>query len=85
VAPGDIRTRYPEWDRLVEGMAAHFATREGGKAVDPEVFSTILLTVAFIAPRIFHLSVRPDLSPDEVRKRFLVEQLRMLHRDGIGD
>jgi AcrR family transcriptional regulator len=84
VAPGDIRARYPEWDRLVAGMDAHFGASEGGETIDPEVFSTILLTVAFIAPRIFHLSVRPDLGPDEARRRFLAEQLRMLRRDGIG-
>jgi AcrR family transcriptional regulator len=85
VAPGDIRTRYPEWDRLVAGMAVRFAAPDRAEAIDPEVFSTILLTVAFIAPHIFQLSVRPDLSSDEVRKRFLAEELRMLRRDGIGD
>lgn len=85
LAPGDIRARYPEWDRLVAGMAAHFSAIGQGGAVDPEVYSTIMLTVAFIAPRIYHLSVRPDLGADEARARFVAEQIRMLDHDGLTD
>lgn len=82
ISPGDIRERYPQWDALVGGMARTFRDREG-EAVDAEVYSTILLTAAFIAPRVYHLSVRPDLPLEAVTEKFRKEQQRVLRRDGL--
>jgi AcrR family transcriptional regulator len=79
VSPGNIRERYPEWDRLVEGMRIILAN--DGSDIDPEVYCTIMLTAAFIAPRVFQNSVRPDLSPDEIVSRFSREQMRTLAAD----
>jgi AcrR family transcriptional regulator len=83
VSPGDIRDRYPQWDALVGSMAATMKG-QGGEPVDAEIYCTILLTAAFIAPRVYHLSVRPDLPVEEVAQRFRVEQQRVLQRDGIS-
>ncbi len=82
VSSGDIRDRYPQWDALVSSMAVTL-NRQGGKSIDAEVYCTILLTAAFIAPRVYHLSVRPDLSLEEVTKRFRAEQQRVLERDEL--
>lgn len=79
IAPGDIRARYPEWDALVSSMRAHLAHHP--EPVDAEVYCTIMLTAAFIAPRVYHNSVRPDLSLEAVVERFTQEQLRTLTND----
>ncbi len=84
VSPGDIRQRYPEWDRLVDGVRQRFA--EDGRAgeVDPELYCLNMLTVAMIGPRIYRTSVRPDLDIDSVIERFNAEQIRMLGHDGFA-
>ncbi|MET0364074.1 MAG: helix-turn-helix domain-containing protein [Sphingobium sp.] len=82
VSAGDIRDRYPQWDALVEGTAATLGGREG-EPIDAEVYCTILLTAAFIAPRVYHLSVRPDLPLDVVTERFRTEQQRVLRNDAL--
>lgn len=82
VSPGDIRERYPQWDALIAGTAATLKEK-GGEPIDAEVYCTILLTAAFVAPRVFHLSVRPDLSIEEVAARFRDEQQRVLKRDAL--
>jgi len=38
--------------------------------VDAEVYCTIMLTAAFIAPRVYKNSVRPDLSIEAIVERF---------------
>jgi len=76
IAPGDIRARYPQWDALVEGMKASLAHHEG--RIDAELYCTIMLTAAFIAPRVYRNSVRPDLSIEEIVERFRQEQTRVL-------
>lgn len=82
VAPGDIRDRYPEWDRLVAGMTSNLDSEASG--IDPEVYCTIMLTAAFIAPRVYRNSVRPDLSESEIVERFSREQMRTLANDARG-
>jgi AcrR family transcriptional regulator len=79
VSPGDIRARYPQWDALVDGMAANLAHQ--GEAIDVEVYCTIMLTAAFIAPHVYKNSVRPDLSIETIIERFTREQARVLQRD----
>jgi AcrR family transcriptional regulator len=79
VSTGDIRHRYPQWDALVKGMATNLAHH--GDAIDVEVYCTIMLTSAFIAPRIYKHSVRPDLSIESIVKRFTKEQTRVLNAD----
>jgi AcrR family transcriptional regulator len=82
VSPGDIRDRYPHWDALIRGTSASLKD-QGGESIDAEVYCTILLTAAFIAPRVYHLSVRPDLSLEQVTERFRKEQQRILKRDAL--
>lgn len=82
ISPGDIRERYPQWDALVGGTAAIMERREG-EPIDAEVYCTLLLAAAFIAPRVYHLSVRPDLSLEEVTQRFRKEHQRTLKRDAL--
>ena len=79
LSPGDIRTRYPQWDGLVKGMAANLAHHD--EKVDAEVYCTIMLTAAFIAPRVYKNSVRPDLSIEAIVERFKKEQMRVLEMD----
>jgi AcrR family transcriptional regulator len=79
VSPGDIRARYPQWDALVEGMKANLAHHE--EPIDVEVYCAIMLTAAFIAPRVYQGSVRPDLSIEAIVERFAKEQTRVLDRD----
>ncbi|HEX7856638.1 MAG TPA: helix-turn-helix domain-containing protein [Sphingobium sp.] len=82
VSPGDIRDRYPQWDALVGGTATKIKDQDG-EPIDAEVYCTILLTAAFIAPRVYHLSVRPDLSLEAVTEKFRKEQQRVLRQDAL--
>ncbi|MDE8652241.1 TetR/AcrR family transcriptional regulator [Novosphingobium album (ex Liu et al. 2023)] len=84
LSPGDIRDRYPEWDGLVAGLGAQLRAHPETRDVDAEVYGTIMLAAAMIAPRIYRQSVRPDLAIDEAIERFTAEQMRTLKRDGIG-
>ncbi|WP_159981691.1 MULTISPECIES: TetR/AcrR family transcriptional regulator [unclassified Novosphingobium] len=84
LAPGDIRARYPRWDDLVSGIGRD-ARGAGADDFDAEIYSLIMLTAAFIAPRVFIGSVRPDMPVDEVVDRFSKEHLRVLRRDGLMD
>lgn len=79
IAPGNIRERYPQWDALVEGMKANLAHHES--RIDAELYCTIMLTAAYIAPRVYRNSVRPDLSIEEVVELFRQEETRVLERD----
>jgi len=40
-----------------------------------------MLTAAFIAPRVYKNSVRPDLSIEAIVERFKKEQMRVLKMD----
>lgn len=82
VAPGDIRTRYPQWDALVAGIERSMAGHEGDP-VDAEVYCVIMLTAAFIGPRVYKNSVQPDMPIEEVIARFRSEQQRVLRHDAL--
>ena len=84
LSPGDIRTRYGHWDDLVAGIERDLGTGSGD-SFDAEIYSVILLTAAFIAPRVYRNSVRPDLPLEEVVARFSREHLRVLARDGLQE
>lgn len=87
IAPGDIRSRYPKWDEFIAASQSQPPSGAAGDGaadeVDVEVYCTFLLAGAIIGPRVFHNSVRPDLSEEEVVERFRAEQQRMLRRDGL--
>ena len=83
ISGGDIRTRYPNWDALVAGMAATFSERLPKENVDAEVYCVMLLTSAFIGPRVFKNSVAPNSDIDTVVKRFREEQQRLLRHDAL--
>lgn len=83
IAPGDIRDRYPNWDRLVAGFDAAFHHAWPGEEVDAEVFSVVLLAGALIGPRIFRNSVRPGDSDESIVKRFTREMHRLLQHEGL--
>lgn len=85
VSVGDIRTRYPQWDALVEGIQAIFGAGDANDPVDAEVYSVLLLTSAIIGPRVFKNSVRPGEDVDTVSKRFRSEWQRILNKDGLLD
>jgi AcrR family transcriptional regulator len=86
IAPGDIRARYPKWDEFMAASRQTMpkaASDEAAEDIDVEVYCAFLLAGAIIGPRVFHNSVRPDLSREEVVERFRAEQQRMLRRDGL--
>lgn len=82
VSPGDIRDRYPFWDALVAGVGEGLAA-EGAEDADAEVYCVMLLTSAFIAPRVFRNSVRPDQDDATIVRRFRLEQQRLLKHGGL--
>jgi AcrR family transcriptional regulator len=83
ISVGDIRTRYPQWDGLVEGISASFAAIDPNDPVDAEVYCVILLTGAIIGPRVFKNSVSAAENNDTVVKRFMAEWQRMLRQEGL--
>ena len=82
IAAGDIRKRYPQWDSLVAHVTQAFLMAPGQEC-DAEVYCVLMLTSAFIGPRVFKNSVRPHESLERIVERFAVEQRRMLHREGV--
>ena len=83
IAVGDIRERYPLWDELVAGMSTVLRKNFPREEVDPEVYCVLILTGAFIGPRVFKNSVRPNESTDAIVDRFRKEQQRMLRLDAL--
>lgn len=81
ISGGDVRNAYPRWDELVAGTERSSA--EAGRVVDAEVYCTILLAGAIIAPLVFRNGVRPELDLDAIVERFRAEQQRMLEREGL--
>ena len=79
VSEGDIRERYPQWDSLVARTAQAFA--QAGEECDAEVYCTLMLTGAFIAPHVFKNSVRPNESRASTVERFTAEQHCMMQRN----
>ena len=78
LSPGDIRDRYPYWDDLVEGIREHFRGTRHEDTIDAEIICVNLLTIAFINPRIYKNSVRPDADNEAIIERFKRESMRML-------
>ncbi len=83
VSGSDIRDSYALWDQLVAGVQRHFDAERPEDAVDGEVYCAIMLTAAFIAPRVFANSIARGASVDSIVARFLKEQQRTLRRDGL--
>lgn len=81
VSGGNIRSSYPHWDELVEGIGRSLS----GMGVDAEVYCVILLTSAFIAPHVFKSAVHPTVDIDRIVRRFRDERLRVLVRDGLAE
>ena len=75
---GDVRSRYPHWDALVNGIAASTGKRPDEDAVDPEVFSVILLTSAIVGPLVFRNSVDTNADNETIIRRFRGEKRRQL-------
>jgi len=78
ISAGDIRDRYPYWDALVNGVKTLAAAEAPDETVDAEVYCTILLTCAFIAPRVFRNSVNPLEDTESIVRRFTHEHQRLL-------
>lgn len=83
LAPGRIGDRYPEWDGLVAGMAEQLKSQPETADVDAEAYCTLMLTWAMLGPRVYHNSVRPDLSKEEAIERMTRTQVRILQLHGI--
>jgi AcrR family transcriptional regulator len=83
ISVGDIRTRYPHWDALVEGIRASFIAANPGETIDAEVYCVILLTSAIIGPRVFKNSVGRKNDTETIVKRFRGERQRMLLDAGL--
>lgn len=83
IAAGDIRQRYPQWDNLVTHITQAFAESAPDEECDAEVYCALMLTSAFIAPRVFKNSVRPQESLERIVERFEHEQRRMMQREGV--
>ncbi len=83
ISVGDIRQRYPQWDDLVRGMDTVLRKNFPGQEVDSEVYCVLMLTAAFIGPRVFKNSVQPDAGIDTIVARFGKEQERMLRLDAL--
>lgn len=83
ISGDDVRQSYTQWDALVGGLQQRFNELSPDAPIDAEIYSTIMLTSALIAPRIFARSVRPDLPLEVILTRFIKEQQRVLLRDGL--
>lgn len=79
----DIRDSYTRWDALVDGVRDQLARSLPEDDVDAEVYCVMMLTAAFIGPRVYANSVDPTASTDAIVARFLKEQQRVLLRDGL--
>ncbi|MYM64170.1 TetR/AcrR family transcriptional regulator [Pseudomaricurvus sp. HS19] len=78
ITGGDVRNSYPHWDALVNGIAQSTGSRTGEDAIDPEVFSVILLTSAIVGPLVFRNSVDPGADIGTIVERFRGERVRQL-------
>lgn len=78
IAVGDIRDRYPLWDALVDGIKSRLPADSPDGPADAEIYCVILLTSAFIAPRVFRNSVHPEEDIETIVMRFRQEWQRLL-------
>ena len=59
LAVGDVRGRYPQWDRLVAQIEGAFSELAVDENCEPDVYCALMLTSAFKMPRKFDNAVRP--------------------------
>lgn len=85
VSVGDIRTRYPQWDALVESTRTSFGGGDPDDPVGAEVYCVLLLTSAIIGPRVFKNSVRPEEDIDTVLTRFRLGWQRIIKNAELLD
>jgi AcrR family transcriptional regulator len=83
LAPGEVTTRYPEWNALVGSVTAQLQQRPGASEIDPEAYCTLMLAWTMLGPRVFRNSVRPDLPLDEAIERMTRTQAALLEIHGI--
>ncbi|NBC35311.1 TetR family transcriptional regulator [Novosphingobium sp. FSY-8] len=83
IAPGDIRDRYPNWDSMVAGISRAMQAIFPDAEADAEVWCVMLVAAAFIGPRVFKNSVRPEESEALIAQRFAREQARLLALDTL--
>ena len=65
-----------------QGANAALSNAPDGEC-DVEVYCLLMLTGAFIAPRVFKNSVNPHESMERIIQRFTREQQRILQREGV--
>jgi AcrR family transcriptional regulator len=78
-----IRSLYPNWDELVQGLQRQFRAVDPAGEIDVEVFSLNLLLTAFIGPLLFRQAVHPEADIDAVAERFKAESSRALRALGL--
>lgn len=83
IAAGDIRERFPQWDSLVALVNETCVEVAPGEECDAEVYCTLMLTGALIAPSVFKKSVHPEESLELISERFAREQQRLMQRAGL--
>lgn len=83
IAVGNIRDRYPYWDALVSGIGKDLESEFPDEEIDPEVYCVMMLTGAFIGPRVYKNSVRPDDDINSVVGRFRQVHQHILRRDRL--
>ena len=60
IASGEIRDRFPQWDRLVAQLGDAFAQlSETVEPCDPDVYCAMVLTSAFMVPHMFASRAHP--------------------------
>ena len=76
VENGAINQHFPSWDTLVGKVESGFLNSRGGvqrasaEVGDGELWSTVLLTIAVAAPRLYQFAVRPDEDHQKIARRF---------------
>lgn len=78
VSGTDIRESYSRWDDIVSGLQPLL-----GPENDAKVYCVMLLTAAFIGPRVYRNSINPTATIDEIVGKFVHEHQRVLCRDGL--
>ncbi len=69
IADGEIRERYPQWDRLVAQIADAYAELALEEPCDADVYCALVLSSAFMVPRSFTNSLHPFDSMDRILQR----------------
>lgn len=80
VSGQDIRQSYPHWDELVDGIRVSLAD----SGVDAEVYCVMMLASAYVGPHVFKTAIDPAADEETIVRRFRMETLRGLKRDGLA-